>query len=151
MDELECIKIRLALEDLNTAFAYHLDHNEVDALVDLFTKDAILVHGERCSEGRQAIHKLFNQRLADGPRTARHMYSGLRLEIKNKDSAAGTSVCMTFAQNGMPPLTPAVPYLVADFEDSYVLCSDNKWRISKRHIHRVFLDPENKGPVGYNQ
>jgi hypothetical protein len=29
LSELERLKIRVALEDLNTAFCYHLDHNEV--------------------------------------------------------------------------------------------------------------------------
>ena len=28
LDEIERLKIRVALEDLNTAFCYHLDHND---------------------------------------------------------------------------------------------------------------------------
>ncbi len=35
LSELERLQIRVALEDLNTAFCYHLDHNEVDKLLDL--------------------------------------------------------------------------------------------------------------------
>jgi len=41
LDELEKLKIRVALEDLNTAFCYHLDHNEVEALIDLFADDIV--------------------------------------------------------------------------------------------------------------
>jgi hypothetical protein len=44
--------IRLAIEDLNSAFAYHLDHGDIDALVALFTVDALYTNGDRrCIRG----------------------------------------------------------------------------------------------------
>lgn len=146
---LERIEIRIALEDLNTAFTHHLDHNEVDALVDLFTDDVLYTHGTRRSEGRESVEQLFRNRAAAGPRTSRHMYSGLRLDIESRDRATGTSVCMTFGQNGEPPLAPALPILVADFNDVYVRCDDGRWRFRERHIERIFVDPQSSGPVGY--
>jgi ketosteroid isomerase-like protein len=148
---LERIEIRLALEDLNTAFTYHLDHNDLDALIDLFTDDVLYTHGTRRSEGRAAVEQLFRNRAAAGPRTSRHLYSGLRLDIESRDRATGTSVCMTFGQDGLPPLAPALPILVADFNDVYLRCDDGRWRFRERHIERVFVDPQSSGPVGYRQ
>jgi hypothetical protein len=149
---LERLEIRVALEDLNTAFTYCLDHHDIDGLVELFTEDALYTHGPRRSEGRAAIEALFRGRAAAGPRTARHLYSGLRLEIESETFARGTSVCMTFAQNGLPPLAPALPILVADFNDIYVRgAEDGRWRIRARHIERIFVDHEDTMPVGYGR
>ncbi len=149
MDDLVYIRIRMALEDLNTAFTHHLDHGRIDELVDLFTEDAVYTHGKRRSEGREAIRDLFNRRADAGVRTVRHMYSGLKLEIESESAARGTSVCLTFAYDGPPPVTPATPHLVADFEDLYRKCADGKWRLAVRNIHRVFVAAENPGPVGH--
>lgn len=132
------LEIRLALEDLNAAFAHCLDHGEIDALVDLFTEDALYTHGERISQGREAIERLFRNRVAKGPRTSRHLYSGLRFTIESETAAAGSSVCLSFAADGEPPL-PAKPFLVADFVDRYRRCEDGRWRFAERHIHRVFV------------
>jgi|SRR5580658_2926396 ketosteroid isomerase-like protein len=148
MDEIAAIGIRFALQDLNTAFTYFLDHDRIDELADLFTDDALYTHGARESQGRAAIRALFEARRSAGVRTCRHMSTGLMLEIESESSAHGCSVCLTFAYDGAPPVTPATPYLVADFEDRYRLCTDGRWRIAVRHIRRVFTAAENRGPVG---
>lgn len=134
----EKLEIRRALEDLNSAFAYHLDHNEIDALINLFAVDALYTHGERISRGRGEIEELFRNRATKGPRTSRHMLSGLRLSIESATAAGGSSVCLSFAADGVPPL-PAKPFLVADFEDRYRRDGDGRWRFAERHIHRVFV------------
>jgi ketosteroid isomerase-like protein len=147
VDALELVAIRSALEDLNAAFTHHLDHGEIEALVDLFTEDALYTHGERRSEGRAEIETLFQNRAAAGPRTSRHIYSGLTFAIEDARRATGSSVCLTFAQDGTPPL-PATPYLVADFDDVYARCDDGRWRFRERHITRIFVDASNQGPIG---
>ena len=131
------LAIRLALEDLNAAFTHHLDHGDIPALVDLFTADALYTNGARESRGRAAIEALFRQRVAKGPRTSRHIYSGLRLTIESDRDATGTSVCLSFAADGLPPL-PAKPFLVGDFVDRYRREDDGRWRIAERRIERVF-------------
>jgi len=141
------IAIRLALEDLNSAFAYFLDHGQIDELVDLFCVDAVYTHGARRSNGRGEIEALFRYRGADTPRTSRHLYSGLRLEIQGRTKASGTSCWLTFAADGIPPL-PATPLLVADMNDIYRRCDDGKWRFQERHIERIFTNPASPGPVG---
>jgi ketosteroid isomerase-like protein len=149
LSALERLEIRVALEDLNTAFCYHLDHNEVEPLLDLFTDDIYYTHGPRKTNGKAELEKVFRSRSATSPRTSRHIYSGLRVEIESPDRARGTCVCMTFGQNGTPPLAPAVPILVADFEDVYARGADGRWRIRERHIHRIFVDSQESAPLGH--
>jgi len=145
---LERIEIRLALEELNTAFCYHLDHDEVDALLALFVDDVYYTHGSRVSRGKADLDKVFRSRSSTETRTARHLYSGLKLTIESATRASGTSVCMTFGAYGKPPLSPAIPTLVADFVDEYVRGDDGRWRIKERHIHRIFVASDNPGPIG---
>jgi hypothetical protein len=147
LSKLELLEIRGALEDLNAAFTHHLDHGEIEALVDLFTPDALYTHGARRSTGRAEIEALFRRRAAGGPRTSRHISSGLRFAIEDARRASGHSVCLSFAENGVPPL-PAIPFLVADFDDVYVRCDDGHWRFRERHITRIFVSAANAGPVG---
>lgn len=139
---------RFALESVNNDFCYFLDHNRVDELLDLFTEDAVYSHGSRRSSGRDEIRAVFDSRTSDNDRTARHMQTGLRVSLINEKEAKGESVCMTFAADALPPIDGVEPYLVADFIDEYRYCEDSKWRISKRHIERIFVAKNNPGPVG---
>ena len=148
LDAIAELSIRLALQELNAAFCYRLDHHQVDALADLFPADAVYTHGERRSEGRVAIRALFAARAAGGERTTRHLNTGLLLQIDSDSAARGDSVCLTFAYDGRPPVTPAIPYLVADFKDLYQRCADGRWRIAVRDIRRIFAAESNPGPVG---
>ena len=148
LTELERLAIRVALEDLNTAFCYHLDHDDVDSLLELFAEDVHYTHGSRVSRSKAELAQVFRGRSATQKRTSRHLYSGLKLDIESATQARGTSVCMTFGQYGEPPLTPAVPTLVADFVDAYVRGDNGKWRFKERHIHRIFVAPDNNGPLG---
>jgi hypothetical protein len=151
LSDLERLTIRAALEDLNTAFCHHLDHDDVDALLELFVDDVYYTHGTRVSRGKSELAQVFRGRSATQKRTSRHLYSGLKLDIESATRARGTSVCMTFGQYGEPPLSPAVPTLVADFVDDYVRGDDGKWRFKERHIHRIFVAPDNTGPLGQNK
>ncbi len=145
---LNFLETRLALEELNTNFCFYLDHGKIDQLLELFTEDATYIHGSRRSAGRAEIATVFARRGEAGPRTARHLYSGLRLQIQSPDQASGSSVCMTFASQGEAPLVPALPHLVADFLDEYVRGADGVWRIRMRRIDRIFVAADNPGPVG---
>jgi ketosteroid isomerase-like protein len=132
---------RLAIEDLNAAFAYHLDHGEIEPLSALFTDDAIYTNGLRCSNGNDAIAAFFRSRTAAGPRTSRHLYCGLRIVFDGDDQARATSVWLSFAHNGLPPVEDCAPFLVADFADTYRRCADGRWRIQRRHIEPIFRNP----------
>ena len=132
---------RLAIEDLNAAFAWHLDHGETDALVALFTDDALYTNGARRSQGRGEIAAFFQGRTAAGPRTARHLMTGLRVTFESDARARGTSVWLSFAANGVAPIEHCAPFMVADFLDDYVREADGAWRIARRHIEPVFRNP----------
>ncbi len=148
LERITVLEKRFALEDLNNAFCHCLDHGDFDGLVDLFCEDAVYSHGNRVSQGREQIQRLFQQRRQAGIRTSRHLQTGLRLQLRGADQATGTSVCLTFAADATPPISPAAPYLVADFTDEYRCCPDGRWRIQKRHIERIFTAPENTAPPG---
>jgi hypothetical protein len=148
MDTLDMLRIRLELQELNAAFVHHLDHGEIDALVGLFTEQALYTHGGRRSAGRAEIRQLFERRAAAGTRTVRHLQSGLRLLLDSADRARGSSVCLTFVHEGPPPAPQATPHLVADFIDTYERDESGRWRIAQRHIERLFVAPDNPGPVG---
>ena len=148
LERIKQVENRCALEDLNNDFCHHLDLGEIEALVELFCQDAVYSHGHRVSRGREAIRRLFHQRADTGMRTSRHLQTGLRLQWLSHELATGTSVCLTFAADGPPPIPRAAPYLIADFTDRYRLCRDGRWRIEKRHIERIFTAPDNPGPVG---
>ena len=132
---------RLAIEDLNAAFAWHLDHGETEALVALFTEDALYTNGARRSEGRSEIAAFFRSRTAAGPRTARHLMSGLRVTFESDTRARATSVWLSFAANGVAPIDHCEPFMVADFIDEYMREADGAWRIARRHIEPVFRNP----------
>ena len=148
LERLEQVEKQLALNALNTDFCHFLDYNMTEELADLFTKDARYSHGKRLSVGREEIRKLFTDRTSTRNRTSRHMQTGLKITFTGQQSAEGKSVCMTFACDGSPPISPATPFLVADFVDEYKFCDDGKWRFHKRHIERIFTAAGNTGPVG---
>ncbi len=148
LENLDRIAARQAIEDLNVNFCHFLDGNRIEELVELFTEDARYSHGPRVSCGKNEITALFTGRSAEGVRTSRHMQTGLRITLQNTETAAGESVCLTFACDGPPPISPATPFLVADFVDEYSRCADGRWRIKKRHIERIFTASDNTGPIG---
>ncbi len=148
MTPTERLIIESALRELNADFCYFLDQRLTDKLADLFTDNALYTHDRRESRGRKAIHDLFSTRNALGTRTSRHLQTGLRLAINDTQSARGNSICMTIAADETPPVTHVSPHLIADFSDDYLLCEDGYWRISRRHIERIFVAPENMGPIG---
>lgn len=138
--------IRQEITNLNNDFCYYLDRGMVDELVNLFCEDATYTHGRRTSNGRAEVKQLFEGRRGAKNRTTRHFQSGLRIQVTDSAHASGQSVCLTFGANAPPPVSPATPYLVADFIDEYRLCADGRWRIRSRHIERIFVAEDNRGP-----
>jgi len=134
---------RLAIEELNAEFAYLIDHEQSERVADLFTVDGSYrrATGER-SVGREAIRRAYASRKAKGPRTARHIFTNLRLKFHARDRAAGTCIMTLFAADGAPPHV-AEPFLVADYDDVYVLYEDN-WRYSARTITWLFMRRDGK-------
>ena len=134
------ISDQLAIERLNADFRQWLDEGDTQAFCALFTEDALYSNGPRQAQGREAIAAFMQGRTAHGPRTTRHIYSGLKIDFEGDDRARGISVWMSFAWNGEPPISMAEPFLVADMEDLYVK-QGGQWLIAERRITPIFRNP----------
>ncbi len=138
MTRTEELLTRLEIEELNAEFAYLIDHDLSEGVADLFTEDGSYgrATGER-SAGRDAIRESYRRRTAHGARTARHIFTNLRLTVESDTRARGTVIMTLFAEDGAPPL-PAEPMLVADYDDVYERGADGRWRYASRTITWLF-------------
>lgn len=147
MNRTQEMLLRLEIEALNAEFAYLIDHDQSEHVADLFTEDGVYGRstGER-SEGREAIRESYRLRAEHGKRTARHIFSNLRLAIECERRVRGTVILTLFAADGPPP-HPAEPLLVADYDDIYELCDDGKWRYRERMISWLFKRERASSPL----
>ena len=136
--------LRAEIDAVLADWAWHIDHGEFDEVAGLFTEDARFVTGPVELRGRQQIRQRYTART--GPRSTRHMYSGLRLSDAGPGSVRARSTWACYAANQPAPVDEAVLYLVADFDDVLARCADGRWRISERRIIPVFRDPS-RAPV----
>ena len=134
--------LRLKIEALIAEFAWRIDRGDPAAVADLFTPDGWYGRssGER-SAGRDAIRAAYAARAerqaAAGIRTARHLFTNLRLEQRDPDNAAGSCILLLFAADGPPP-HPATPLLVQDYDDTYRRI-DGSWLFASRAVAKVFV------------
>jgi ketosteroid isomerase-like protein len=137
--------LRLEIDAVLAEWAWHVDHGEIDELVELFTEDARFEPQPGVElHGRPRIRQRYTTRA--GPRTTRHVYSGLRLDVVGPVWVRATSTWVTYAANEPAPVRSAVTYQVADFHDLFTCCPDRRWRICDRTIVSIFRDPT-RGPV----
>jgi hypothetical protein len=142
MTAQETLEIRLAIESINAEFSWCLDHGRYEGLDALFEQDAQYTHGTRVLAGRQQIRDYFENRRTLGPRSSRHMCSGLRIASAGERSVSTTSVWLSFAANAPLPLESVPIFMVADFFDEFRRGDDGQWRIAKRDIVRAFRNPD---------
>ncbi|MPZ55520.1 MAG: nuclear transport factor 2 family protein [Rhizobiales bacterium] len=139
-DHLEALLVRVAIESLIAEFAYLIDHDQTGKVADLFTQDGWYGReGGARSVGRDAIHKSYAGRAERGERTARHIFTNLRLTVRSADEAEGTCVLLLFAADGPPP-HPAEPMLVQDYTDTYRKV-DGRWLFVSRETRALFVSP----------
>jgi ketosteroid isomerase-like protein len=146
--------LRAEIDAVLADWAWHLDHGDYDALVELFTETAVFITGAVELRGRLAIKNRYAERVV--ARSTRHTYSGLRVDPVAADSRAAAdgrpaqvrarSTWVNFAVNAPAPVDDVGVYLVADFDDVLTWCEDDRWRISERRIIPVFRDPS-RAPV----
>jgi uncharacterized protein (TIGR02246 family) len=129
---------RRSIAQLNDDFCHELDRGSAEGFMALFMPEALYTHGARALRGLEQIREFYLGRTRDGPRTSRHMTTGLRVDFTGPASARGLSVCMTFAAPGPPPIQSTVAAIVADFEDVYAF-DGGRWRFAERHIRPQFL------------
>lgn len=144
---LRDLLIRTEIEKLNARFAYLIDHDRSDEVPSLFTEDGVYGRstGER-SVGREEIAESYRLRRNNGPRTARHIFSNLHLEVESENLVRGTVILTLFAEDGVPP-HPAEVFLVADYDDIYECGADGVWRYRERIITWLFTRPSARSPL----
>jgi hypothetical protein len=138
------LELRVAIEDLVAEFAYRVDFERGLTVPELFCPDGYYESDGRRSTGRDAIRAAYERRAAFGPRTARHLFTNLRVRRGYDGDLRATSLMLLFAENGKPPL-PAVPLLVADVADRYQIV-DGRPLISSRTLTSIFVR-EGAAPV----
>ena len=77
--------LRAEIDAVLADWAWHLDHGDYDAVVELFTENALFITGGVELRGRSAIKNRYTERLV--ARSTRHTYSGLRVRPVAGDSA----------------------------------------------------------------
>jgi uncharacterized protein (TIGR02246 family) len=139
-DQREALLARVEIEALLAEFAYLIDHNQSEKVADLFTEDGWYGReGGARSVGREAIRQAYAGRSGRGERTARHIFTNLRLRFISPDAAEGVCILLLFAADGPPP-HPAEPMLVQDYIDRYRRV-DGRWLFASRETRQVFVNP----------
>ncbi|MGH7042356.1 MAG: nuclear transport factor 2 family protein [Acetobacteraceae bacterium] len=138
MDPLDPLRIRLEVDALNAEFAWLIDHDQSHLVAALFTEDGAYGRSTgQWARGREAIAETYRQRVAHGERTTRHLFSNLRLQPPEDRLVKGTVILTLYGEDGKPP-HPAVPLVIADYDDIYQLCDDGRWRYRERLITWFF-------------
>lgn len=141
--------LRLEIEALIAEFAWRIDRGDPATVAELFTEDGWYGResGDR-SVGHDAIRAAYAARAkreaTAGVRTARHLFTNLRLVQQDADNASGTSVLLLFAADGPPP-HPAHPLLVQDYDDTYRRVG-GQWLFASRAVRKLFVG-EHFAPV----
>lgn len=130
---------RLAIRELNDAFAYGLDQNDVGFFLTIFTDDVKYRNGERRLNGMAEMEPFFRSR-ADAGRISRHFWSGLRIQFVSDDEATGIANYMTFAGEGPLPIDSTLPFVVSNVRDVYRRHADGRWLIAEREIDSLFVN-----------
>ena len=129
--------IRQAIEALNAEFAWLIDHRDGIGVAELFTATGFYDMAPLVFRGHEEIRGFYTTRKARGRRTARHVFSNLRLVCDTPDRATGTVILTLYARDGEPPF-PTEPILIADYDDVYARAPDGAWRYESRRIVPVF-------------
>lgn len=129
---------RADLGDLLALFGWSLDHREFGRLRQVFTPDVRYLSTTHDCHGVEQLIGRFEART--GSRTTRHCLGNLLLTDRSDGTVDGDSTWQTWATNDTGQPGPVHMYLVADFQDRFVL-TDVGWRISERVITPVLHDP----------
>lgn len=143
MSDSEAFRFRQVvrtIEDLVTEFAYRVDFQGGRSVAELFCVDGVYEADGRRSVGRSAIEAAYERRAALGPRTARHLFTNVRVRPALDGCYDASCLMLLFADNGFPPL-PAYPLLVADVLDRYCTCQ-GELLLASRRLASVFVRPD---------
>jgi len=143
-----------AVERLMAEFAYRIDFEQGLKIAELFAPNGYYELDGKRSTGRAAIHEAYVRRAARGPRTARHLFTNVRVVRLPGGKYGATAIMLLFARDG-DGVHPAVPLSVSDVTDVYALdgqsAGDGLPLIESRTLRTVFADENNPQvlPLGH--
>jgi ketosteroid isomerase-like protein len=129
------VEDQVAIEQLLNRYCHKLDRGEVDAVVELFTADAVLVpayEGDTRHAGRAAVHAWYARYAANtvaAVRGLRHKISTAMIEV---DGDTATAVCYLDADS-VNPKTGQRSLVGGRYEDRLVRTPAG-WRLCERRI-----------------
>lgn len=132
--------IRSDIDALVAEFAYRIDHQDGHKVHELFTADGTYDLSGWAMTGHEQIKRFYDDRRNSGPRTSRHIFTGLRLAPAfSRDALTGICVLTLHAHAGVAPL-PLDPVMIADYADTYRRSDDGRWLFHRRTVTPLFLN-----------
>jgi ketosteroid isomerase-like protein len=124
---------RLMIERLLSDFAWFADRGDGASMSQLFIPDAVLLVSGKELRGRAQIADDCVQRSLIPNRKTRHVWSNLRIERMDRDTAASFAIQLTFEQTGAGLPTQM---RVNDLLDEFQRDPSGSWKIARRVIDR---------------
>lgn len=134
-DDLRALTDRLAIRDLLTAYAWHLDRKEWDELRALFAEDARLDYSSSGGEaGRRDEVVDWLAATLPGFAWSEHVVTNEQIAI---DGDEASSRCYLFNPMGLPD--GRTTYLGGRYHDRFRRTPEG-WRFTERVIEQVWTD-----------
>jgi ketosteroid isomerase-like protein len=124
---------QLMIERLLSDFAWFADRGDGTSLSQLFIPDGVLLVSGNELRGRVQIAEDCIRRLLNPDRKTRHVWSNLRIDRIDGDTAASFAIQLTFEQSGAGQPTQL---RVNDLVDEFQRDSSGSWKIARRVIDR---------------
>ncbi|MFJ9371339.1 nuclear transport factor 2 family protein [Nocardia sp. NPDC101769] len=137
---------RLDITDLVFRFEWCFDRRDYVSLTDMFTEDVVIDHMWGYREGREAALTLLRE-WEHANAGLRHQGTNLVIWAEDADNARAQSYLTGIVMSG--PLTadsqaPALGRIVGHglVTDRFRRCDDGLWRMTRRTIEQMYIDPE---------
>jgi SnoaL-like protein len=134
---MDTVAIERACERLVLDFVFFSDHQQPEALSQLFTNEGVMHRPSGDSLiGRDAIHKSYQARPAG--RLTRHLCTNIRITVDSADRARGLSYALIYSAVLNQPayahfgIETEPRHIVGEFEDEFVRTPEG-WRFAVRH------------------
>jgi uncharacterized protein (TIGR02246 family) len=124
---------QLMIERLLSDFAWFADRGDGASLCELFMPDGVLKVSGNELRGRVQISEDCIARFRTAQRKTRHVWSNLRIDRIDGDTAASFAIQLTFEQNGAGQATQL---RVNDLVDEFQRDASGAWKIIRRVIER---------------
>ena len=121
------------IERLLSDFAWFADRGDGTSLSQLFIPDGVLLVSGNELRGRVQIAEDCIHRFLNPDRKTRHVWSNLRINRMDADTAASFAIQLTFEQSGAGQPTQL---RVNDLVDEFQRDSSGSWKIARRVIDR---------------